>query len=404
MNKLLSVKKAIEIMLENVKLKTSETINLEDANGRIIAQELIAKRTQPPFNASAMDGYAVKQNDIKIGIFTLKCVGESRAGYGYKGKIKRGETIRIFTGAPMPKNADVVIIQENTQAKGNVITINNKNKKIEKYVRNIGADFKKGEKLINKNEKINDATMTLAAAMNYRKIKVRKKPLVAVISTGDELVMPGEKIKNDQIVASNIYGVAALIQNAGGEVINIGIAKDNMKSLNQKFNEAKKRKVDVIATLGGASVGEHDLVKKCLEMRGVKMKFWKIAMKPGKPLMFGNDAKCKYIGLPGNPVSSLVCCQIFINAIVKKMLGQKTQPDIIEAIVEIDIKQNGNRQQYMRAQSKIINDKRYVKPFKKQDSSMLSLYHKADCLIIRPVNAPKLKAGQKCKIINLRAI
>ena len=402
MSGLLAVDEALRRILDSVGELEAEHVPLAKANGRILAQDLAAKRTQPPFPASAMDGYAVRAADLVEKAATLKMIGESAAGHGFSGSVGPGECVRIFTGAPVPDGADTIAIQENAQADGNRISFS---EAIERgrYVRPAGMDFAEAEVLLRAGASLNPSQLSLAAAMNHATLLVRRKPVVAIIASGDELVLPGVEPAPDQIVASNTYGVAAICTRTGAQPLDLGIAADTLESLAGKFEVASKS--DVVITLGGASVGDHDLVRKALEARGVELSFWKLAMRPGKPVMFGIGTKdnraIRYIGLPGNPVSSLVCARIFVQPLIRALLGLPPDTPRHSARLTIALPENDQREEYMRAALESRQGEHWVTPFDRQDSSLLSLNAKADCLMIRPAHAPASKQGENCEIILL---
>ena len=400
MSGLLSVKDALARILDGVTPLGAEDIPLAEADGRVVAQDLAANRTQPPFPASAMDGYAVRAADIAEIPATLEMIGESAAGHGYCGQIGAGECVRIFTGAPVPEGADTIAIQENAQVDRKRVTFSETVEK-GRYVRPAGMDFTKGEVLLTSGQVLDSASLSLAAAMNHEALPVCRKPIVAIIASGDELVPPGSEPAPDQIVASNSFGVSAIVARAGGYPLDCGIAKDTLASLAEKFGAAEK--ADIVVTLGGASVGDHDLVREALEARNVNLSFWKLAMRPGKPVMFGigteGDRKTRYIGLPGNPVSSLVCTHIFVVPLIRTLLGLSAEIPRHTAKLAVALPENDQREEYMRSTLETHEDERLVTPFKSQDSSLLGLYAKADCLVVRPAHAPASKAGEDCEII-----
>ena len=403
MSELLSVSDALSHILSGVEPTPTELLDLSRARDRVLSSSLSARRTQPPFAASAMDGYAVCSADITQPPFTLTCIGVSSAGHGYKGEVASGETVRIFTGAPLPSGTDTILIQEHAKADktdGDKITFT-KQAEHGSYVRPAAIDFQEGDELIQSFTTLHPSALSLAASMNHKTVEVQKRPIVSIIATGDELVCPGDDLGEDQIVSSNAYGVAALIEKSGGESLDLGIAKDNLESLEEKFNLAASHNSDIVVTLGGASVGDHDLVKESLIARGIELDFWKLAMRPGKPVMFGRSESCRYLGLPGNPVSSLVCTQIFVCSLIRALLGLDSGLPRISAYLGCDLPANDEREEYMRAESIYTDSGRFVTPFTSQDSSLLSLYHRADCLLIRPSNAQKMAKGDLCEIIEL---
>ncbi len=402
MGELLSVQNALAQILSGVEKTVSENIPLKETAGRVLATDLKALRTQPPFAASAMDGYAVRGDDLDNIPCTLTMIGESAAGHRFNGSISPGECVRIFTGAPVPSGADTIIIQENVEAKGNHITVQ-QNEEKGRYIRPAGLDFTSSDTLLLAGHCLNANTISLAASMNHPTLPVQRKPKVAIISSGDELMQPGSELGPDQIIASNAYGVAEIMRNAGGEPVDLGIAADTLPALDEKFSQAND--ADIVITLGGASVGDHDLVREALENRGVNLNFWKLAMRPGKPVMFGQPAdngnNQRFIGLPGNPVSSLVCALVFIVPLIRKHLGLDPTTPRKTARLGVKLRVNDQREEYMRASVEVIKGQYVVTPFNSQDSSLLSLMAKAQCLIIRPAHAPPSKVGDECEIILL---
>ena len=393
---LLPVEEARTRILANVKPLAPEQIPLAMALGRVLAKPLRAKRDQPPFNASAMDGYALRAEDQNT---ILKVVGISAAGHGFSGKIGSGEAIRIFTGAPVPASADAIVIQENTTADGKSVTILQPPRGGQN-IRLRGLDFRKGEILLPAAIRLNARDIGLAAAMNCGVLSVQKKPLVAVIATGDELVLPGQTPRADQIVSSNSNALAAMAQSLGAEVINCGIVRDNLKATERAI--LKMAKADVIVTTGGASVGDHDFIQQALKNTGVKIDFWKIAMRPGKPFMYGRKGKQHVLGLPGNPVSALVCARLFLKPLLDALQSLRVAEMAATAKLGTAMPANDGRQDYVRATLEIAPDgARTATPFKKQDSSMQRTFREAHCLIIRPPNALEAGVGALVPVLNL---
>ncbi len=401
MSGLLSVDEALRRILNGVEPTDIETVPLADVSDRTLARDVISQRTQPPFAASAMDGYAVRFDDVKTLPANLRLIGESAAGHGFSGAVESGETVRIFTGAPVPEGADTIVIQEDTKAEGDTITVLEVGKRAA-YVRPAGLDFLQGDVGLNAGRILDPAAQSLAASMNYASLKLRRQPRVAIISSGDELLPPGSELGADQIISSNSFGVAGIVRRAGGLPVDLGIAADSLEALAEKFDAAAD--ADIIVTLGGASVGDHDLVQEALKARGAQLNFWKLAMKPGKPVMFGQSTHdgrlLRYIGLPGNPVSSLVCARIFVEPLIRKMLGQTEFSPQIHARLATDLPPSGPRQEYMRAKWELRDGTYFVTPFDNQDSSILSLLAKADCLLIRPANAVAAIAGDNCFVMD----
>jgi len=399
-NKMLSVDDALKSVLSGVKKLNYEEISIAQAANRIIAKDLTSRLTQPPTDVSAMDGYAVRIEDLKIIPATLNQIGESAAGRSFKGKIQSGQTARIFTGAPIPDGADTVVIQENTEKLDNKIIVK-QHTSSGNYIRKAGQDFKIGQTLIKAGTRLNSRNIALAAAMNIPWLQVIRKPQVAILSTGDELVLPGEEIKPNQIISSNSLGLAVLVESNGGVAINLGIAKDNLKSLKDIVTQITS--IDMLVTIGGASVGDYDLVKSALADEGLDITFNRVAMRPGKPLIFGKIHGKPMLGLPGNPVSAGVTASLFLVPAINKMLGLKTPISITEnAILGCDIDKNDNRQDYLRAKMSInSSEELIVTPFDRQDSSKLANYANAHCLILREPFSNALSKGEIVRIIRL---
>jgi molybdopterin molybdotransferase len=379
-----------------------ETVALAEANGRTLAQELSARRTQPPFPASAMDGYAVRAADVVPGM-PLRLIGIAAAGHAFAGTVGAGEAVRIFTGAPVPAGADAVLIQEVTDATDTGVTPR-ETVTAGRFVRPAGLDFRTGETMLAAGRRLDPRAIALIAAMGHPTVTVRCRPVVAVLATGDELVRPGEDARPDQIVASNVYAIAGMAQAAGGSPVDLGIATDDFAALERGIAAAEAAGADVLVTLGGASVGDHDLVQSALTRRGMELGFWRIAMRPGKPLIFGRLGGMRILGLPGNPVSSIVCARLFLVPLLRALQGDPgAAADITEpAILGADVAANDARQDYVRATLEPGPDgMARVIPFARQDSSMLALLMQADCLLVRAAHAPAAAAGQDCRIVRL---
>ena len=381
----------------------SEAIPVAQAAGRTLAADIAALRTQPPFPASAMDGYAVRAADVASVPATLRLVGLSAAGHGYSEKIGPGEAVRIFTGAPVPEGADAILIQENAKADGDTVTAREP-VAAGRFLRRAGLDFAEGETLLRAGETLDARRLALAAAAGHAVLPLRRRPRVAVIATGDELVRPGETPAWDQIVASNGLALAALATEAGAEAIDLGIVADDLGSLRDAIARARAAKADLVVTLGGASVGDHDLVQAALRQEGLELGFWRVALRPGKPLMFGRLGAMTVIGLPGNPVSSIVCGLLFVVPAIRALLGDpRAGEDRSEpAVLGRDMPENDQRQDYLRARLAIAPDRLPVAhPERRQDSSMLSVLGSSEALLVRAPHAPAAKAGDPCRIIRL---
>ncbi len=371
----------------------TEVIPLAKSAGRTLAEPATATRDQPPFASSAMDGYAVQGVEVEDDVM-FKVIGESAAGHRFDGEIKAGQAVRIFTGAPVPKGATRVVIQEDVTRTGDLITLGRDLDQSD-YIRPAGGDFKSGD-TISAPRVLTPNDIALLASMNIAKVTVARRPIVALMATGDELVMPGENPGQDQIIASNNFGLAALIEQHGAEARILPIARDNQASLEAAF--ALCDGVDLIVTIGGASVGDHDLVGQVAGDLGLERAFYKIAMRPGKPLMAGKINGVPMIGLPGNPVSSMVCGHIFILPALRMMLGFDAKPRLRQtAFLTADMGANGPREHYMRAS---VKDGQ-ITPATRQDSALLSVLANANALLVRDVNAPAISKGEQVDYITL---
>lgn len=396
---LLPVKDARDRILKGVKPLQIEAVALDKALSRVLAKPLKAMRDQPPFDGSAMDGYAVIAADLAATPVTLKLAGTSAAGHGFKGKVAKGHCVRIFTGAPMPRGADAVLIQENTEAKGGMVTALQPVKP-QQNVRAAGLDFRRGDGLLPAGLRLNARDIGLAAAANAAAVSVRRRPLVALIATGDELVLPGQRPAADQIVSSNSHALAAMAALLGAEVVNFGIVADSLKATERAI--ARAARADILVTTGGASVGDHDYVQEALRNSGVAIDFWKIAMRPGKPFMYGRRKGQHVLGLPGNPVSALVCARLFLKPLIEAMLGLPMADDLVEARLGAPMKANDQRQDYVRATlSEDAGGGRIATPFDRQDSSMQRTFREAQALIVRPPHAPAASQHDVVKILRL---
>lgn len=391
---LLPVAEALARVLDGIAPTQPEAVPLEEAAGRVLAEDIAARVTQPPFDASAMDGYAVRAEDAASAPRDLRVIGQAAAGHPFPGAVNAGEAVRIFTGAPLPAGTDAIVIQEDTRADGDTVTVLESAPQ-GNFVRPRGFDFAEGDTLIRAGRRLGARELTLAATMNAARPGVRRRPEVAILATGDELVPLGTTPGEGQIVSSIPHGLAAMIESAGGLARPLGIARDTRESLSEHLERA--RGADILVTIGGASVGEHDLVQDALTAAGMDLAFWKIAMRPGKPLMFGTLDRQRVIGVPGNPVSALVCARIFLVPMIERLLGLvdapsgETRVSLAEALPE-----NGPRQHYMRATlSQGDSGQRFAAPVRSQDSSLLSPLAEAGCLIIRPPRAPAAKPGQQ---------
>ncbi|QDI83335.1 molybdopterin molybdotransferase MoeA [Methylorubrum populi] len=381
----------------------AEEVPITRAAGRTLAADLRATRTQPPFTASAMDGYAVRAADVATVPARLRLIGTSAAGHGFAGPLGPGEVVRIFTGAPVPEGADAILIQENAEAEGETVTAREP-VAAGRFLRRAGLDFRGGETLLRAGETLDARRLALAASAGRAVLPVRRKPRVAVLATGDELVRPGEPAAWDQIVASNGLALAALSLEAGAETIDLGIVSDDLAALRDAVGRARAAEADLLVTLGGASVGDHDLVQAALGAEGMELGFWRVALRPGKPLMHGRLGRMAVIGLPGNPVSSIVCGLLFVVPAIRALLGDpRAGEDRSEpARLGRDMPANDARQDYLRARLDTAPDRLpVVHPETRQDSSMLSVLGTSEALLIRPPHAGPAKAGDPCRIIRL---
>ena len=390
---MISVEQALTHVFDLVHPMPVEIVPLGRAAGRVLAQTVTARRDQPPFPASAMDGYAVRDADAAPGA-VLTVIGEAAAGSRFAGPVGPRQAVRIFTGAPVPEGADRIVIQEDTDRDGDRITLK-PTLDPQHYIRPAGTDFAIGTQLTAP-RRLGPTDVALLAAMNIAEVPVARRPVVALMATGDELVMPGETPSPDQIVASNTFGLNAMAKAAGAQVRVLPVARDNLASLRAAFGLATD--ADLIVTIGGASVGDHDLVAPAADGLGLQRAFYKIAMRPGKPLMAGRLGRSAMLGLPGNPVSSMVCGQLFMVPLLGAMLGLGAHPAARRTIpLARDIAANGPREHYMRAR---LSDAGIV-ALDRQDSSLLSVLVAADALLVRPVDDGPRRAGEFVEYIPL---
>ncbi|HET8726073.1 MAG TPA: gephyrin-like molybdotransferase Glp [Alphaproteobacteria bacterium] len=398
---MIPVEEARRRMLAAFRPLPAETVSLPEALGRVLAADVPARLTQPWAAVSAMDGFAVRAADVAAVPATLTRVGEVPAGGSFDRPVGPGECVRIFTGAPLPAGADAIVIQEDAEADGARVTVRAP-VAAGRYVRPAGLDFREGDVLLRAGRVLTARDVGLAAAMNVPWLAVRRRPRVAILATGDEIVLPGEPIGPSQIVSSNGPALAALVTACGGVPIQLGIARDDRQSL--AAMAAGGRDTDLLITTGGASVGEHDLIRDVLGAEGLELDFWKIAMRPGKPLMFGRIGGTPLLGLPGNPVSSMVCAILFARPILRALSGVPDEDEGTFALSGRDLAANDRRQDYLRATLVRNADGMAVAtPFDVQDSSMMSLLAKADCLVVRPPEAPAAKAGERVPIVPFAA-
>lgn len=384
---MISVDEALTRCFALVSALGTETVPLRRAAGRVMPQPALARITQPPFPASAMDGYALQGDPADGDRFAV--IGEAGAGHAFTGSIGPGQAVRIFTGAPVPEGATRVVIQEDVIAEGRSITIR-PNADQGTHIRPAGQDFREGDALSPRRLRPND--VALLASMNIHEVTVTRRPVVAIIPTGDELVMPGETPRHDQIIASNSYALAAMVEAEGAEARLLPIARDTEAELFTVLSMAEG--ADLVVTIGGASVGDHDLVGRVAESMGMERAFYKIAMRPGKPLMAGRLRGVPMLGLPGNPVSSIVCGHLFLLPMVRALLGLGEHPPATRrAVLAQDLAANGPRTHYMRARLSQGATLPRIAPFDRQDSALLTILTEADALLVHVKDGPALPAG-----------
>lgn len=401
---MISVAEALDRVLASVRVTAAEDIGLDQAVGRVLAEDVVARLTQPPFPVSAMDGWAVRAADLATIPATLRQVGYAPAGGSYDGVVGPGETVRLFTGAPVPDGADAILIQEDADFdKATGLVTARETVAAGRYVRPAGLDFRQGERGIAAGKPLSARDIGLAAAMNHPWLRVRRKPRIAILPTGDEIVRPGEPIGKNQIVSSNAFALGALVRAVGGEPVQLGIFPDDAEKIASAMRDIAT--ADLLVTTGGASVGDHDLVRAGLTPEGLALDFWQIAMRPGKPLMFGKVAGTPLLGLPGNPVSTVVCALLFLRPMILAMLGlprAASQEEI--GHLAVDLPANDRRQDYLRSALARTEDGGWlVSPMRRQDSSMLSLLAAADALAVRPPHAPAAKAGEPIRFVRFDA-
>src|SRR5882757_5964451 len=393
---------ALAAILAGAEPLPEEMVVLDAAYHRVLARDIAARRTQPPQAMSAMDGYAVRAADASDLTARLKVIGEVAAGRPFERKVGASEAVRIFTGGVIPDGADAVIIQEDTAIDGDTLTITEAAAK-GRHIRAAGVDFREGDVLLAKGSRLTDRALSLAAGMNYPELAVHRRPKVAVLATGDELVMPGTVPGPGQIVYSNGYALRALARAEGAETIDLGIATDTLEATTDGIRRARACRADILITMGGASVGDHDLVKRSLESEGLAMAFWRIAMRPGKPMMHGHLGAMRVIGLPGNPVSSYVCAFLFLVPLIRALSGRKTIHHVRErALLGRNLAANDQREDYLRARLQERDDGALIAtPVMQQDSSLLGNLAAARALLIRPPFAPAAGKGSACEILVL---
>jgi molybdopterin molybdotransferase len=395
------VKEALERVLAGGEPLPIEAASLSEAHGRVLASELRARRSQPPAAVSAMDGYAVRGADVADVPARLRVIGEVAAGRPFTGAVGAGEAARIFTGGVLPPGADTVVIQEVTERDHDVVVVNAATSR-GRNVRPEGLDFKAGDVLLERGHRLTSRSLALAAAMNHPTVPVHRRPKVALLATGDELVAPGSALGPGQIFYSNGFALAALIKSEGAELLDLGIVGDHLGATVAAIGRARRWGADVLVTTGGASVGDYDLVQQALTSLGLALSFWKVALRPGKPLMHGRIADMRVLGLPGNPVSAFACAFLFLVPLIRRLSGRA---DLVveteQAWLATDLPENDERMDYMRATLESRDGRTFAAPFAVQDSSMLLPLAKADCLLVREPFAPAAPAGSACIVIKL---
>jgi molybdopterin molybdotransferase len=399
---LMSVAEALSRVLEHATPLDAEAAPLIQAHGRVLAADVKALRTQPPADVSAMDGYAVRSADVATAPVKLRLIGEVAAGHPFAGTVGAGEAARIFTGGVLPNGADTIVIQENTTREGDTVVVNQKSG-AGRHIRKAGLDFIGGAVLLRQGHRLNDRDLALAAAMNHPAVPVHGRPKVAVLATGDELVQPGATPGIGEIVYSNGYATMALARGEVCEVMDLGIAPDRVDETVTAVRRAREARADILVTSGGASVGDYDLVQKALKAEGLDLSFWKVALRPGRPMMHGLLGAMHVLGLPGNPVSSYVCGILFLVPLIRRLAGRvDVAPELSTATLGCDLPENDERADYLRATLAPGPDGAAVAtPFKVQDSSMLAPLAQAGCLLVREPFASAAKAGSRCSILKL---
>jgi len=398
--KTLDLREAIAFVRSGAPLAAVERVPLGAAFGRVLGEAVQATRDQPPFAASAMDGYAVRRADMSVGA-VLTVIGESAAGKRFAGRVGAGEAVRIFTGAPVPEGADAVVIQEDTRASGGRIEL--LAAAGSDHIRPAGQDFTAGSLLLEPGVRLDAWCLSLAAAAGRAELAVRRKPRVAILCTGDELVQAGQVPGPDQIYESGSAAVIALVAQWGGEARFVGTRADDLEAL---YTTLKAVEADLIVTIGGASVGDHDLVKPALMRLGLVTDFVSLNLRPGKPTSFGRlDDGSHVLGVPGNPASAFVVAQLLLKPWLEAALGLSGGDPFVKAVTAIDIPANGPRESYLRAALDVTDDGRLrVVPFSDQDSSLISVFARAGALVRLPSNAPVTPAGGLVDILRLERL
>jgi molybdopterin molybdotransferase len=394
----ISVEEAMARIVASLSPVEAERVAIGRAAGRVLAHDAKARMTQPPAPMSSMDGYAVKAEDVATVPSTLRVIGSAPAGHPFRGTVGSGEAVRIFTGGVVPEGADAIVIQEDTSAAEDRVTVTERGR-AGRHIRVAGLDFQKDQVLARAGRRLTARDVSLLAAGNIDAVMVRRKPQVAVAATGDELSPPGMPQVPGGIVASSSYGLSAMIEAWGAAATDLGILPDTMDAVAQIADHAAA--ADLVVTLGGASVGDHDLIQRALGPRGFELDFWKIAMRPGKPLIFGRLDRTPLLGLPGNPVSTFVCAILFLRPAIAALLGTETAVPRLSARLLAPLAANEGRQDYVRARLEVRDGEYWAEPFQVQDSAMMSTLAAADALIVRPPHAPAAMSGARIEILSL---
>jgi molybdopterin molybdotransferase len=396
---LLSVADALERVLAHAAPLPAEEAPLAEADGRVLARALKALRTQPPADVSAMDGYAVRAGDVAKVPVQLQVIGEVAAGRPFARGVGPGEAARIFTGGVMPDGADTIVIQEHTKRDGDRVEVEKPSAK-GRHIRVQGLDFKAGDVLLAAGHRLTARDLAFAAAMNHPLVPVHRRPKIALFATGDELVPPGTQPAPGQIVSSNTFALGALARAEGAEIADLGIVGDRLDPTIAAVHRARELNADILVTSGGASVGDYDLVQPAFAAEGMTLSFWKLALRPGRPLMHGRLGAMQVLGVPGNPVSAYVCAFLFLVPLIRRLAGRSDLAMRTEsAALGCDLPENDERADYLRATLKDGPNGAVATPFPVQDSSMIGPLAKADCLVIREPYEPAAKAGSRCTIV-----
>ena len=398
---LMPVAEALQRVLADASPLTAELVPINAALGRVLTEDVAALRTQPPVAVSAMDGYAVRACDIEKAPVALEVIGEVAAGHPFHGHVGSGQAARIFTGGVMPAGSDTVVIQEHVTSAGHLITIQKPAAK-NRNVRAQGIDFARDQVLLRKGRRLTDRDLMLAAALNHPSLRVHRRPRIAILGTGDELVPPGSTPGPGEIIYSNGFALSALAQSEGADVHDLGIARDRIEDIVAAVRRARDLRADILLTSGGASVGAHDLVQRALTAEGLDLSFWRVALRPGRPMMHGRLGSMQVLGVPGNPVSSFVCAFLFLVPLIRRLGGRHDVERVPEsARLGCDLPENDERADYIRATLQSDADGLIATPLPSQDSSLMAPLAKADCLLIRPPHAPAAATGSACVILKL---